>query len=87
MPLVYTKKSPIKYAIEKPDKKYVVFTEAFNENWELGSQKPTNFIAVNSYEFKDNFILTYTRFNVYLASYIISILMLLILLLSARLKF
>ncbi|MEK6983485.1 MAG: hypothetical protein AABX33_02845 [Nanoarchaeota archaeon] len=74
MPLKYTKKSPIKYTIGKPDKTYIIFTEAFNENWELGSQKPANFIAVNLYEFKDNFILKYKRFDVYMASYIISIL-------------
>ena len=60
--LGYEKISPIKYKIRKPDKKYAIFTESFNENWKLGSQNPTKLMAVNLYEFKDDFTLRYIRF-------------------------
>lgn len=70
MPLEYTKKSPIKYVIEKPDKKYIIFTENYNENWKLGKQQPLQLNAVNTYEFKGEQILNYKRFNIYLLSYI-----------------
>jgi len=85
MPLKYEKLSPVKYKINTPTKKYIIFTENYNKNWQLGNQQPLQLNAVNLYEFKDDFILKYKRFNVYLASYAVSILVLLLLL--ARLKF
>ena len=85
MPLKYEKLSPVKYKISIPTENFAIFTESYNENWRLGKQKPLQLNVVNLYEFKDDFILKYKRFNVYLASYAVSILVLLLLL--ARLKF
>ena len=70
--LKYTKRSPIKYVIEKPDKKYVIFTEGFNNNWELGSQEPIKLGPVNAYKYRNKDELKYKRFRIYLISYSIS---------------
>jgi len=73
IPLEYKKKSSIKYEITKPDKKYIIFTEPYNKNWVLGNQQPESFKGMNIYEYKENLVLKYERFNVYLISYIISL--------------
>ncbi|MBI2652580.1 hypothetical protein HYX00_03895 [Candidatus Woesearchaeota archaeon] len=80
IPLAYTKKSPIKYTIEKPDKEYIIFTENYNKNWQLDSQQPNKFEAVNLYEFKDSLSLNYTRFRIYLIFYLFSVIVFILLL-------
>ncbi len=70
-PWGYEKKSTIRYNIEKPTKKYVIFTEAYNSGWELGDEKPLEG-TVNVYEYNGENVLKYKRFNTYLVSYIIS---------------
>ena len=76
----HKKLSSIKYEISKPTKKYIIFHRTFNKNWQLNSQQPTQLGTINVYGFKEERILNYKRFNVYLVSYIISIAMLLLLL-------
>lgn len=71
-PLDYEKLSPIRYVIEKSNKKYVIFTEPYNENWQLESQKPKQMEAVNLYESSSDCNLKYKRFRIYLFSYVIS---------------
>ncbi len=72
MPLKYEKLSLVKYKINIPTEKFVIFTENYNKNWQLGNQKPLQLNAVNTYEFKEGQILIYKRFRAYLISYIIS---------------
>ena len=74
MPLKYKKESPIKYTISTPTKKFVIFTENYNKNWQLGNQQPLQLNAVSAYEFKGDQILNYKRFRIYLVSYIVSVL-------------
>ena len=87
MPLKYEKLSPVKYKINTPAEKFIIFTESYNMNWQLGKQKPLQLNAVNAYEFKGDFILKYKRFNIYLVSYIISIMALLFLFVNCFFKF
>ncbi len=72
LPLNYEKLSPVKYKINTPSEKFVIFTENYNKNWQLGYQHPLQLNAVNTYEFKEGQILIYKRFRAYLISYIIS---------------
>lgn len=76
--LNYEKESPVKYKItEESLVKYIVFTEAFNENWKMGKESPLKAHGVvNAYEVKANpsTEIKYQRFyRVYLPSYIISL--------------
>ena len=71
-PLNYEKESKIKYVIEKPSKKYVVFTDSFNSNWRLGKQEPKILETVNYYEYDGENTIKFTRFRIYLIGYIIS---------------
>ena len=57
MPLKCEKLSPVKYKINTPTEKFIIFTENYNENWQLGDQKPLQLNAVNAYEFKEEQIL------------------------------
>lgn len=74
-PLDYTASSPVKYEIEKPSKRYVVYAEKYSEDWRLRGKAPiANFDVTNVYdasEIKD-LTLYYHRFNIYLMGYIIS---------------
>ena len=79
MLLKYERLSHVKYKINTPTKKYIIFTENHNKNWQLGNQQPLQLNAVSAYEFKGEQILNYKRFRIYLISYIISILALLVL--------
>jgi len=72
MPLKYEKLSSVKYKINIPTENFVIFAESHNKNWQLGEQKPLQLNAVNAYEFKEEQILIYKRFRIYLVSYIIS---------------
>ena len=67
--------SPVKYEVEKPSMRYVVFTEKFSGDWKLGGAAPdTNLGVTNVYDAAriEGMTLYYERFNVYLAGYIIS---------------
>lgn len=80
MPLEYEKISPVKYKINAPTEKFVIFTENYNKNWQLGKQEPINLGPVNAYEYENNSNLNYKRFRAYLASYIASFLFLAVML-------
>lgn len=69
--LNYTKKSQVEYIIEKPTKKYLIFTDTYSKSWKLSNNHYQN-IVTNAYEIDGNKNLKYTRFNIYLFSYIIS---------------
>lgn len=80
----YKKISPVKYELdEDTSNKYLVFTEPYSESWELGGKKPISaYGVVNAYEVNgtNNREIRYERFyNVYLPSYIISLLTFIIL--------
>jgi len=67
--------SPVKYEIEKPSMRYVVFAEKFSGDWKLGgAASEANLGVTNFYDAKrlDGLTIYYERFNVYLAGYIIS---------------
>ncbi len=83
MPLNYEKLSPVKYKINTPSEKFVIFTENYNKNWQLGYQKP-KLEAVNVYEFKGENALEYKRFKLYLLSYVISALALIFLIIKLK---
>ena len=84
IPLEYKKLSTIKYEISKPTKKYIIFTESYNKNWKLNNQQPTQLGPVNAYEFKGDYALSYTRFRIYLISYVISALALIFLIIQIK---
>ncbi|MDO8724659.1 MAG: hypothetical protein Q7J35_01155 [Candidatus Methanoperedens sp.] len=67
--------SPVKYEIEKPSMRYVVFTEKFSGDWKLGGAAPdANLGVTNVYDSAriEGLTIYYERFNVYLVGYIIS---------------
>jgi hypothetical protein len=73
--LDFTKKSPVKYKIEKPIRRYVVYTERYSKDWKLGGKMPeANFGVTNIYDTSDisGLTLYYERFDIYLAGYLIS---------------
>jgi hypothetical protein len=77
--LDYQKESPVKYTLtEDTSKKYLVFTEPYSASWELDGKKPMGaYGVVNAYETggaNGGEILFRRFYNVYLPSYIISIL-------------
>ena len=75
MILNYTIDSPVTYKIERPLKRYVVFTEKYSQDWMLDAkQHIDNFGVTNLYdtsELKGN-TLYYQRFNIYLIGYMLS---------------
>ncbi len=82
--LDYQKESPVKYILTgDTSKKYLVFTEPYSESWELDGKKPIGaYGVVNAYEISgaNGREILFTRFyNIYLPSYIISILTFIIL--------
>ncbi len=71
----FTKESPVNYKIEKPSRRYIVYTEKYSKDWKLGGKMPgANFGVTNIYDTSDISQLTlyYERFNIYLAGYLIS---------------
>ncbi len=74
IPLGYSKLSPVKYNIDMPEKKYVIFAGDTGEYWQLGNQEPILAGPFNAYEFRGDYSLKYVRFNVYIFSYFISML-------------
>jgi hypothetical protein len=73
--LNYTIDSPVAYRIEKPSKRYVVFSDKYSQDWMLDAKQPLmNLGVTNVYDttgIKGN-TLYYQRFNIYLIGYIIS---------------
>ena len=84
MPLKYEKISPVKYKINAPTEKLVIFTENYNKNWQLGKQKPAENREVNVYEYKGENLVVYKRFYIYLLSYAVSLIALVIFLVRMR---
>jgi hypothetical protein len=76
--LEYERKNPVRYELkEQPSKRYVVFTEPYSEHWMIDGKKPLKaYGVVNAYEVDDDKgEIKYERFyNVYLPSYMISML-------------
>ena len=73
--LNYTIGSPVNYRIEKPSKRYVVFSEKYSQDWMLDGKPPIkNFGVTNVYDTSDikGNTLYYQRFNTYLLGYILS---------------
>lgn len=74
-PLNYTMASPVKYILDQPSKKYVVYSQRYSGSWKLDGSAPfANFGVTNAYDTSDikGNILYYETFNIYLAGYIIS---------------
>jgi len=73
--LIYTIDSPVAYRIERPSKRYVVFSEKYSQDWMLDAKQPLmNLGVTNVYDtagIKGN-TLYYQRFNIYLIGYLIS---------------
>lgn len=67
----YTKKSPITYVVENPAK-FLVFTEPYSYNWQLGNSKHYKNIVTNLYVAENEKVLRYDRFNICLVAYITS---------------
>lgn len=74
--LNYTLDSPVTYRIERPSKRYVVFSEKYSQDWMLDGKQPLmNLGVTNVYDtskIRGN-ILYYHRFSIYLIGYIISV--------------
>ena len=75
----YEKESPVKYELkEEPSMKYLVFTQPYSKDWELGDREPVRaYGIVNAYEVDGNGSreIKYERFyQIYLPSYIVSLL-------------
>jgi hypothetical protein len=73
--LNYTIDSPVNYRIEKPSKRYVIFSGKYSQDWMLDGKKPlANLGVTNVYEASEinGNTLYYRRFNIYLMGYIIS---------------
>jgi hypothetical protein len=67
--------SPVKYLLDRPSKRYVVFSERYSEEWKLDGKAPfENFGVTNVYDTSDlkGNTLYYERFNIYLIGYILS---------------
>ncbi|HEY9205836.1 MAG TPA: hypothetical protein VIO58_07930 [Candidatus Methanoperedens sp.] len=74
-PINYTIVSPVRYLLDKPSKRYVVFSERYSEDWKLEGTTPfENFGVTNAYDISDvrGNMLYYQRFNIYLIGYLIS---------------
>lgn len=70
-PLKYSKTSPISYTVN-PNMEYVIFTDAFNQNWNLGSRAPIEGYPVNIFLNFGEKKLMYSRFPLVLMGYLIS---------------
>jgi hypothetical protein len=74
-PLNYTFVSPVNYVLDRPSKKYIVFSQRYSGSWKLDGKAPfANFGVTNAYDASDvkGNILYYETFDIYLAGYIIS---------------
>ncbi|KPQ42646.1 MAG: hypothetical protein MPEBLZ_02793 [Candidatus Methanoperedens nitroreducens] len=73
--LNYTIESPVKYLLDQPSKRYIIFSRRYSEDWKLERKTPfANFGVTNAYDtsgIKGN-TLYYERFNIYLIGYLIS---------------
>jgi len=72
-PLGYVQDTKIKYKIDTPQRKYVIFAEDYNPYWQLGSQTPLTGYPVNAFEYNGDDVLRFKRFNLILAGYIVSL--------------
>ena len=73
--LNYTLDSPARYLLDRPSKRYIVFSRRYSEDWKLDGNPPfANFGVTNAYDTSDlkRSTLYYERFNLYLIGYIIS---------------
>lgn len=78
---MYRRNSRVRYTVQQPTKKYLIFTEAYNHHWKLNGQDPMQLGPVNAYVVEpsqNSYTLTYTRFTTYLVSYSISLVVLVI---------
>lgn len=74
-PLNYTFVSPVNYILDRPSKKYVIYSQRYSGSWKLDGKAPfANFGVTNAYDTSDikGNLLYYEMFNTYLAGYIIS---------------
>jgi hypothetical protein len=73
--LNYTSDSPVKYLLDRPSKRYIVFSERYSDNWKFEGKTPfENFGVTNAYDISDikGNTLYYEKFNIYLIGYLIS---------------
>ncbi len=73
--LNYTVDSPARYLLDRPSKRYIVFSREYSKDWRLDGKTPfANFGVTNVYDTSDikGNTLYYERFNIYLIGYIIS---------------
>ncbi len=89
--LEYEKKNPVSYEIrEKTSKKILIFTEPYSDNWELNGKRPiAAYGVVNAYEVtgENSKKIEFERFyKIYVPSYIISVLVFIVLIVSFRLQ-
>ena len=73
--LNYTIESPVKYLLDQPSKRYIIFSRRYSEDWKLEGKTPfANFGVTNAYDTSDikGNTLYYERFNIYLIGYLIS---------------
>ncbi len=73
LPLGYKKINPIKYEIEEPQKKFIVFARSRNEAWQLDGQKPMRNQPVNVYQKTDARTITFVKAKYFFAGYVISV--------------
>jgi hypothetical protein len=80
--LNYTQESPVKYSLEKPSKRYIIFTTSYSEEWSLGGKKPfANLGAINAFDVEgaSDTMLYYERFyTTYVPAYAISLITLIV---------
>jgi len=73
--LNYTGDSPVMYLLDRPSKRYIVFSWRYSEDWKLDGKPPfANFGVTNAYNISDmkRNTLYYERFNIYLIGYLLS---------------
>lgn len=72
--LDYEKKSPIEYILkETPNKRYIVFTSTYSENWRYDEQKPVDYLKlINVFNVTQAKKIYWGKFDHYLIGYIIS---------------
>ncbi|NJD54451.1 MAG: hypothetical protein FIB07_16505 [Candidatus Methanoperedens sp.] len=73
--LNYSIDYPARYLLDRPSKRYIVFSRGYSEDWKLEGKPPfANFGVTNAYDTSgviEN-IIYYERFNIYLIGYIVS---------------